>query len=182
MANCRGTNRAGNPCGRPPMKGAFVCASHGGKAPQVKAAAARRLAEEQARAALDAMSIEPVDDPLTELGKLAGQVVAWKDLLADKVHVLQEYRYSTEYNEAIRGEVILFERAMDRCAAVLGLIAKLNIDERLAAISETQAQMLEDALFAAFDAAGLTISDADTKEQITREFARHLAVVPDKVA
>jgi hypothetical protein len=47
-------------------------------------------------------------------------------------------RYSTDGGEAIRGEIVLWERAMDRCLAVLGTIAKLNIDERLVRINERQ--------------------------------------------
>lgn len=41
-AKCTGTNRKGGPCGLYPMLGATVCASHGGKAPQVAAKAAVR--------------------------------------------------------------------------------------------------------------------------------------------
>src|SRR5690606_7900081 len=36
---------SGQPCRKPAMKGATVCASHGGSAPQVRAAAQRRLLE-----------------------------------------------------------------------------------------------------------------------------------------
>ena len=42
---CTATNREGNQCGRPPMLGGKVCASHGGKAPQVKEASTNRLME-----------------------------------------------------------------------------------------------------------------------------------------
>ncbi len=39
---CTATNRQGKRCGRAPIVGGTVCASHGGKAPQVEAAAHRR--------------------------------------------------------------------------------------------------------------------------------------------
>lgn len=42
---CSATNRAGNQCGRRPIPGGTVCVMHGGKAPQVKAAAQKRLDE-----------------------------------------------------------------------------------------------------------------------------------------
>lgn len=45
---CRGTSRSGEPCKLPPIKGGAVCRMHGGKAPQVQAAAARRVAEAEA--------------------------------------------------------------------------------------------------------------------------------------
>src|SRR6185295_14000102 len=40
---CQGTNRAGGPCGRPPIPGGHVCVLHGGKAPQVQRSARMRL-------------------------------------------------------------------------------------------------------------------------------------------
>ena len=40
---CTGTNRSGERCGRQAVLGAFVCPNHGGGAPQVLAAARRRL-------------------------------------------------------------------------------------------------------------------------------------------
>lgn len=42
---CNGTNKVGKPCGRPPIKGGFVCPLHGGSAPQVRAKAQERLAD-----------------------------------------------------------------------------------------------------------------------------------------
>jgi hypothetical protein len=40
---CQATARNGQPCGRWAVIGALVCPHHGGKAPQVQAAAAERL-------------------------------------------------------------------------------------------------------------------------------------------
>lgn len=40
---CVGHKRNGDPCGQPAMKGGWVCKMHGGKAPQVMAAAEARL-------------------------------------------------------------------------------------------------------------------------------------------
>ena len=40
---CTATNRAGERCGRPPIRGGFVCALHGGRAPQVRRSARERL-------------------------------------------------------------------------------------------------------------------------------------------
>ena len=40
---CKATNSQGNRCGRFAIKGGRVCATHGGSAPQVKKAAAKRL-------------------------------------------------------------------------------------------------------------------------------------------
>src|SRR5690349_12616665 len=70
---CKGTNREGNPCGRPPIKGGTVCTSHGGGAGQVRAAAARRVAEAEAAAELG--------KAMATLGDRAGDVDPAKALL-----------------------------------------------------------------------------------------------------
>ena len=42
---CQAHTQAGNPCRNPAIRGGRVCRHHGGSAPQVKAAARRRLLE-----------------------------------------------------------------------------------------------------------------------------------------
>ena len=140
-ARCTATaKRTGEQCRLLAVLGATVCRSHGGAAPQVRAAAAVRLAEEQGRAVLARLNLPPVDDPLTELAKIAAEAVAWKDAMAGKVSELTELRYKAgEGGEQLRAEVALWERALDRCERFLTAMARLNIDERLAAISEAQA-------------------------------------------
>ncbi len=145
-------------CTRPVVRGCKVCRFHGGKAPQVQAAGHLRLVEQDMRASLARLDVDPVGDPFTELSKLAGQVVAWKDALAAKVNELTTIRYEAmgAGTEQLRAEVALFERALDRCVAVLVAIAKLDIDARLAAISERQADAVVRAVDAAISAAGIT--------------------------
>jgi hypothetical protein len=166
-----------HPCQKPVTPGMNRCSMHGSKSPRAKAKKKRDELEAQVDKAIAKLDIVPVEDPLTELGKLAGRVLAWEKAIREHVDKLTNLRYSTENGEAIRGEIVLFERAMDRCAMVLGLIAKLNIDERLARITENQAEMLETALFAAFEEAGLTIADTGKRERVAAAFGRHLALV-----
>ncbi len=52
---------------------------------------------------------------------------------------LERLRYSTEGGEHIRGEVVLFERAVESCRKILVDVARLDIDERLARIGQRQA-------------------------------------------
>lgn len=167
------------PCKRYPIRGGTRCPIHGGASPQAKAKATERLAEQEAGRAVARFRPEstPVADPLTELSKLAGEVLAWKCFLADRVQELNSLRYSTDHGEAVRGEVLLFERALDRCAQVLGLIAKLNIDERLARISEAQAERITAAFLSACDEVGLTVRDADRREAVAGAFTRNLEAV-----
>ena len=122
-----------------------------------RAAATRTVESEIARTARIALaSAVPVTDPLTALQQLAGEILEWKNVLKDRVD-MQKLRYQSEIGtEQVRGEVALLERAMDRCAAVLTAIARLNIDARLTAIEEGKAQMVIRAVQAALVAAGVT--------------------------
>lgn len=171
---CKGHVSGGRPCKAWAMHGQDVCRVHGGSSPQARAKAAERLAEAKLRRVFAATGHQPVDDPLTELSKLAGEVVAWKNFLADRVAELERLRYTGVGTEQIRGEVQLFERALDRCAAVLGMIARLNIDERLARVTERQADALLHALEAALAHAGVTGERAVEAKQVA---ARQLRVV-----
>lgn len=171
-------------CQAHPVKGMTRCRMHGGANPAAKRKAAERQAIAKANATLATLDIKPVENPLTALKMLAGEIVAWKDQMQGYVHNLlgepggptgdmtRSPRYSQEYGgEQIRGEVILFERAMDRCVAVLTAITKLNIDERLAAIDERQVAILEGALDAALNALDL---DTDQRTIAWKGAERHL--------
>jgi hypothetical protein len=57
---------------------------------------------------------------------------------------------------------------------VLAAIAKLNIDERLAAISERQAVLVERAVLATLDGLDLTV---EQRTGALRTLSRHLRVV-----
>lgn len=174
---CTATAKStGQRCGRPVVPGATVCRFHGGKAKQVQQAARLRLVEQDVRAGLARLDVPVVEDPFSELAKLAGQVVAWKDALAEKVNQLtDQLRYEAHGagTEQLRAEVALFERALDRCAAVLGMIVKLNLEDRLARISEKQADAVVRAVDAAIAAAGITGPAAATARQVAaRELRR----------
>src|SRR5262245_19792697 len=65
------------------------CKLHGGSTRSLRLVAA----QDQARAVLARLDVPPVDDPLTELSKLAGQLVAWKNALAERVNALTSIRY-----------------------------------------------------------------------------------------
>ena len=175
---CRSRRTDGQPCGNWPIKGGVVCGAHGGKAPQVRAKARERAAEEEARKQLARLDLPPVEDPLSELARVCGQVLGWKDMLAGKVNDLTSLRYEGEGSgEQLRAEVALWERALDRCERFLTAMARLNIDERLARISEERAEVIITTLTAALDRAGAApeLSDA-VLTAFDEEFARQAGV------
>ncbi len=116
-----------------------MCRSHGGAAPRVKNAAAVRVVEEKVRRKLGRITSAPVENPLEELSELAGKAKAWMATCEEHMAELERLRYSTDGGEHIRGEVVLFERAMEQCRKTLVDVARLDIDERLAKIGQRTA-------------------------------------------
>jgi hypothetical protein len=169
--------------------GSGRCKLHGGSTRSGKMAAGEEAAERQLVAAERALRelgsvnshATPVDNPLAALAELAGEAIRWKDIAAAFVAHLRDIRYqatSTDeegnvkgMTEQIRGEVIVFERALARCESILVAIARLNIDERLVRIDE----ILADRLMSAFDAGMdvLKVSDAD-RERAEAEVGRRV--------
>jgi hypothetical protein len=121
---------------------------------------------------------DPMTDPLGELLLLAAEVKAVKELLRGKVAKLFEddkIRYAhNKAGEQLRMEVLLYERGLDRLAAILVSISKLNIAERLAAIQKQTADMLERALDAALEESGVGF---EGKQKARDAMRRHLKVV-----
>lgn len=179
---CGGKKRQGEGlCTRPAgwgtdHPGAGRCKLHGGCAPSGAKAGRDELVEREARKLMDklelasALSGRPVDNPLTELALLAGRARALMETLEERVEALLNadagteetssesengIRYRAGPGEQIRGEMQLYERAMDRLGRLLVDIARLNIDERLAKITERQIDAVLVAFEAGLNAAGI---------------------------
>lgn len=148
------------PCGRYPLRGATVCTSHGGRAPQVRAAAARRLAEREALKRLDEVEIRPIGNPIRAYADLAAEVVTWKSQMAQMVNELDEYRFTDDKGaEHLDARVALFERAMDRCEKVLGNWVRLGLEERRVQLEEREAELVRTVLVGVITGLGLTLED-----------------------
>ncbi|MFF0409070.1 hypothetical protein ACFYUY_01370 [Kitasatospora sp. NPDC004745] len=152
------------------------CKLHGGKTGGQRVKAAHLQAEREVREVLAELDVVPVDDPLTALAQLAGQVVAWQESIAVIVNRLgDEVRYEGRSGvEQLRAEVGLYERAMDRTNTVLATIARLDIDGRLVRIEEAKAQLLMEAVQAGLAAIGVVGEQAATVKQV---MARKLRAV-----
>jgi hypothetical protein len=157
-----------------PHPGTGKCRLHGGCVPNHLTAAV----EAQARDELAVLGAPSVTDPLTELANITGEVVAWKNAMATKVNELTSLRYEAAGQggggEQLRGEVALWERALDRCEKFLSAMARLNIDERLARVTEHQAEIVGAALAAALADMGLPL---EQQQEARVKMARHLRVV-----
>jgi hypothetical protein len=163
------------PCKKHPIRGAAVCRWHGGAAPQVKAAAARRVAAHEALAALARRGVTPVGNPLAALAELAGEILAVKDVFRERAAQLGEetWRYEDAKGaEQLRAELALYERALDRSARVLEAIARLKIDERLAAVTEQQGQTLAAVVVAVLERLDLGEQAARVRELVAAELER----------
>lgn len=79
------SSRTGKPCKKRAVRGATVCASHGGRAPQVIAAAQRRLALGEAMAELDRLGrvvdVDPAEAMLNMVREAAANVAVYRMLV-----------------------------------------------------------------------------------------------------
>jgi hypothetical protein len=155
-------------------KGYGKCRKHLGNSPTVAKAALEEHVKAEVTRELARLDIPPVEDPLSELARVCGQVLAWKDTLAGKVNALSSLRYENEAGgEQLRAEVALWERALDRCERFLTAMARLNIDERLARISDARAEVIITVFTVALERAGIEGELLDTVlTAADEEFAR----------
>lgn len=157
MAQCGAkSKRHGGRCGAQAITGTNVCRWHGGAAKQVKRKAHERATEAKAQQVLGKLAYAPVSDPVSELADLAGQAAAWKELMAARVAELTKPGYAGMTAEQTKAEVVVFERAMDRCGALLTSLAKLGLHERVVQVQEQQVAMMRQALTAALAQSSLT--------------------------
>lgn len=119
----------------------------------------------------------PVTDAISELRKVAGQIVAWKDFCLQILAGLpaDRWRYSAgKAGEQLRAELLLLERALDRAERCLVSLAKLDLDGRAMALDEKIVNLCERALLA-----GLQASDASVegRDNALRAMRRELKAV-----
>lgn len=181
---CGGKKRQGDGCCRRPAgwgtphAGAGRCKFHGGSTRNHQNSGHLALVEQQLhrdQQALTALlgTADPVEDPLRELQVLAGEAKRWKHLVAERVSGLASLGYAGATGEQIKAEVQLLERAMDRLGHLLLGIGRLNIDERLARVSEQQAATVASALGVALSEMGLS---HEQQRDARSRVARHLRV------
>jgi hypothetical protein len=175
---CSATNAAGVRCAKAAMLGGTVCRSHGGAAPQVRAAAERRLAEQQAAASIADVVVAPIENPLEALAQVAEEALAFQRHAAAKVAELtslEDVAPATRV-EYLRPLVALYERSIDRSAKLLADWVRLGFDERMVAMNERQAALVAEVVRAVLDAPELALTD-EQRETGRTVAAGHLRAV-----
>jgi hypothetical protein len=185
---CTGHKRDGSRCRLSAIHGATVCHKHGGSAPQVKAAAARRVAEDAALAATEKYGI-PIRTTAAqalrdELERTAG-IVAW---LTARVQALpesdltwgQERRVIKNQSSAQPGQrgqpsmevtlsgrphtlVMLLQQERKHLASVAAEMARIGIETRLARATEAAGGQIVQILEAFAVALGRDPADLDVQ-------------------
>ena len=154
---CTATSKqSGQRCKRRASPGALVCAMHGGAAPQVRAKAAKRLVEHEAASTLERLGqAEPLADPISALLRLAGEIGAFRDILRERLADLHDEEWTSRSKlgvEQLHALVGAYSTALDRSRVVLVDIARLNLEDRLVALSEKQTEVMYAALSSALAA------------------------------
>ena len=151
------------------------CSWHGGSSPSGTHSAIGQQVEAQAAKLLYQYDAPAVTNHLEALQKLAGRALALEETIGGIVNDLRSFRYESEGGgEQLRAEVAVLERAMDRAGRLLVDIARLNIEERMARVTEKQAAIVQDALSAALSEMGFTM---EQRRDATMRLGRHLRAV-----
>jgi HEPN domain-containing protein len=158
------------------------CRKHLGTSPSGAENARRQQVEHEVRATLVQLGGEPLEDPLHELARLAGEALSWKEQLGHKVNELTELRYEGDHGEQLRAEVVLYERAVDRLTAVLVSIAKLRLDERLVRLSESQAALVNRVISGVLAEIGLSDEQLAAARPVVAKHLRAVAREPARLA
>lgn len=171
---CHSHNVEGNPCGRRPTRGTTVCFMHGAGAPQVRAAAARRVAEAKTNAAVAAFGlprdIDPQDALLEEVHRTAGHI-AWLGLR------IAEFRSDADLIDREGKDasplVRIYQSERQHLVRVTKACLDAGVAERQVQLAEGQGRQLAEVIsgtiagvFAELLAAGL---EADLLARIRRE-------------
>lgn len=119
--------------------GATVCYTHGGAAPQVKMAAARRTADAQATKIVQkyASELESLSNPFEALAQLAAFVMEKQKVLTQRVG---DYRAADLNGPVAQAE----ERNLALCHKILVDMSRIDLDALRVKVTEGQQNQLRD--------------------------------------
>lgn len=165
------------------IQGGTVCYHHGGSAPQTIAAAKERLRTREIQAfagsVLAQEGLETIEDPLAELSRLATSSKALMEALGARVNSLDALEHFDAKNSpAIKAEVQMYERAMDRTARLLESLVKAGYVERQVKIQESEALMVTGIIKRTLAALGLTPEQQKQAQLVLANEFRSIAPRP----
>lgn len=182
---CTARKRNGDRCGSKAVTGATVCRMHGGSAPQVRAAAARRLeqaeADRQVRLWGGRRDIHPAEALLELVGSKAAEVAYWEGRVSELEH---DHLVWGKTKEKTGGDDhgVTFEArintALDQLhicqrdlASFSAASLKAGVDEEHLKLRRSQAEQVVKLVQAALTTAGV---DADRQHQIILDTVRSM--------
>lgn len=186
---CTATNARGQRCQKRPIVGGTVCATHGGSAPQVKAAAERRLLERQALLAVESFGLPREVDPhealLEELHRTAGAVSWLGAVVADlergeitwgRTSVTKGGpQAGTTHAAGVNVWVQLWQAERKHLLDVAKACASAGIEERRIRLAESSGQVLAGVVRAVLDRLGLSTEQRELVSVVVPEEFRRIA-------
>lgn len=166
---CRAkSSRTGQGCRRFPCRGSTVCQVHGGVAPQVKAAAKRRLRVEEALRAAELFGAGDVEDAVGILSREMATLSSFTTSLRDFLSKL-------EPNDALLGEgkaiMDLWRSSQATLIRTSRDVVALSLEERSRRLTEMIGSFMRDLLRSMVDAASLSV---EQREQISALINREI--------
>lgn len=165
---------SGERCKRTAIPGSTVCHYHGGKAPQVQAAALKRLALQEAERAVVTYGlpreVEPQEALLEELHRTAGHV-AWLAFSVRELERREAYgpvggsQYGFPRQEP-HVWIRLYQEERKHFAEVAKICIAAGIEERRVQLAEDQARELARVVTAILTDLGHDLSEERTREVV----------------
>ena len=165
------SSRTSERCRQYAIKGSTVCGTHGGRAPQIKRAAAARSIRDQV-SRLGLVEASPIDDPVAALMDLGAEAIALVNAL--RFHVAMLERVGTEpgrLGEQLKPEITAYLGAIREAERIVVSIVKLNLAERLVRIDEERAQLVVTVIERVLISAGLDPKAIDVRASVAQELS-----------